>query len=82
MQIFAVLSCVIVPYRAVSCDIGHRAKKLLYLCIANETKRQYPAVSCSIVQYRAISCNIVQFSASRKINVVPLHQKNVDGGST
>ena len=54
---------VIVRYRAVSCDIGHRAKKLLYLCIANETKRQYPAVSCSIVQYRAISCSLVQFSA-------------------
>ena len=61
------ISCLIVRYRAVSCDIGHRAKKLLYLCTANEAitcnTLQYRAIPCSIVQYRAISCSLVQFSA-------------------
>ena len=44
-------------YRAVSCRIVPRAKKLLYLCTANETKT---AIPCSIVQYRAVSCSNVQ----------------------
>ena len=67
---YRALSCVIVRYRAVSCDIGHRAKKMLYLCTANEAKTaipcstlQYPAIPCNTLQYPAISCNIVQYPA-------------------
>ncbi len=47
---YRAVSCLIVPYRAISCRIVPRAKKLLYLCTANETKT-------------AIPCNKVQFSA-------------------
>ncbi len=42
---------VIVPYRAISCRIVPRAKKLLYLCTANETKT---AIPCSKAQFSAV----------------------------
>ena len=69
---YRAVSCRIVPYRAIS-DIAQKN-----CCIFASRMRQ----NGNTLQYRAISCNIVQFSASRKINVVPLHQKNVEGGST
>ncbi len=40
------------------------------------------ALSRLIAPYRSISFHIAPYRSSRKINVVPLHQKNVDGGST
>ena len=53
---YRALSRLIAPYRSISRRIAPRAKKLLYLCTANEAKT---AVSCSIVQYRAVTCNNV-----------------------
>ena len=67
---YRALSCVIVPYRAIS-DIAQKKccifapqmrQKLQYPAVPCNTL-QYPAVPCSTLQYRAISCNIVQYPA-------------------
>ena len=86
---YRALSLHIVPYRAVSllaqkncCIFAPRMRQKLQYPAVTCSKVQYRAVSCSIVPYRALSCRIVRYRTSRKINVVPLHQKNVDGGST
>ena len=42
----------------------------------------FAVLSRRIVPYRSISFHIAPYRSSRKKNVVPLHQKNVDGGST
>jgi hypothetical protein len=44
--------------------------------------KNFAVLSRRIVPYRALSLHIAPYRSSRKKNVVPLHQKNVDGGST
>ena len=51
---YRALSCVIVPYRAIS-DIAQ--KNCCIFAPQMRQKLQYPAVPCNIVQYRAIPCN-------------------------
>ena len=67
---YRALSCVIVPYRAIS-DIAQKKccifapqmrQKLQYPAVPCNTL-QYPAIPCSTLQYPAISCNIVQYPA-------------------
>ena len=50
---YRALSCVIVPYRAIS-DIAQ--KKCCIFAPQMRQKLQYPAIPCNIVQYPAIPC--------------------------